>query len=300
MYSAILRSKGIAANLLGSLGEKCMLNIVQMLLVGCCVLGAMQTFANTQVGQAGETSPVASMTQHDLKVGQQVFQVHCARCHGMRGEGGEGPSLKRPTLKHAPDDMALFAVITEGLRGTGMPGVFGPSDQDLWRVAAYVRSLGRLPPEPLPGNPGRGKRLYDSQGACATCHIIEGNGRGVGPELTDVGLRRNAEYLRRSLTNPDADQPMKHDVFRGNLNAFLTVRVSAESGEYEGVRINEDEFSVQLRDMSGQTYTFDKRELLNYQRAFGHSLMPGYDRVFNDTEVSDLVSYLMQLKGGVL
>ena len=119
----------------------------------------------------------------------------------------------------------------------------------------------------------------------------------LSSQLTDVGLRRNVEYLRRALTNPDADYPMKQSRLNGNINAFLTVRVVSEEGEFEGMRVNEDEFSIQLRDLSGNLHGFDKQKLLNYQRAFGHSLMPGYETVFSNTEVNDLVSYLMSLKG---
>ncbi len=44
-------------------------------------------------------SPIPAMTELDLSQGQSLFQVHCSRCHGMLGEGGEGPSLKRPRLR---------------------------------------------------------------------------------------------------------------------------------------------------------------------------------------------------------
>jgi putative heme-binding domain-containing protein len=252
--------------------------------------------ANAQVDPP-EGSPITTMSATQLQAGQKTFAIHCARCHGMLGDGGEGPSLKRPVLKYATDDEALFTLINEGLPGTGMPGVFGPSDAELWQVAGYVRSLGRLPAEPMPGDPVRGAQLYATKGGCAACHISNGLGVGVGPELTDVGLRRNAEYLRRALTNPDADYPMRQTRLGGNINGFLTVRIVSEQGEFEGMRVNEDEFSIQLRDLSGGIRAFDKRELLNYQRAFGHSLMPGYETVFDNDEVNDLVSYLMGLKG---
>ena len=253
-------------------------------------------FTHAQAG-AAEVSPIATLSAAQLQAGQKTFAIHCARCHGMLGDGGEGPSLKRPVLKYAADDEALFTLINEGLPGTGMPGVFGPSDAELWQVAGYVRSLGRLPAEPMPGDPDRGAQLYATKGGCAACHISNGLGVGVGPELTDVGLRRNAEYLRRALTNPDADYPMRQTRLGGNINGFLTVRVVSERGEFEGMRVNEDEFSIQLRDLSGAIQAFDKRELLNYQRAFGHSLMPGYETVFDNDEVNDLVSFLMGLKG---
>jgi len=246
---------------------------------------------------ATKPSPIASQTAEDLADGQRLFRVHCARCHGMLGEGGEGPSLTRPTLGHAPDDDALFELINEGIQGTGMPGTFGPNDAELWHIAGYVRSLGRLPPEAMPGDPEAGRLLYQTRGACASCHINQGEGRGVGPELTDVGARRNLEYLRRSLTNPDADAPMLTGWMTGRINAFLTVRLVSPDGEFEGLRVNEDEFSIQVRDLSGGIRSFDKRTLLRLEHAFGHSLMPGYETVLTSREVDDLASYLMSLKG---
>jgi putative heme-binding domain-containing protein len=242
-------------------------------------------------------SPLAALTGEDLDNGQRLFRVHCARCHGMLGEGGEGPTLKRAVLRHAPDDEALFEVINDGIRGTGMPGTFGPNDDELWQIAGYVRSLGRLPDEPMPGDPERGREIYHTAGGCPACHISEGEGRGVGPELTDVGLRRNRSYLARSLTNPDADHPMLNSWPTGRVNAFLTVRAVAPDGEHEGLRVNEDEFSIQIRDLSGTIHSFDKQDLLSLKRAYGHSLMPGYESVLSADQVDDLVSYLMSLKG---
>ncbi|MBT8145490.1 MAG: c-type cytochrome [Gammaproteobacteria bacterium] len=233
----------------------------------------------------------------DLENGQQLFQTLCSRCHGILGEGGEGPSLKRARLTHAPDDDTLAAIIVGGIPGTGMPGsrqLRGGDDRD---VAAYVRSLGQLPPEPMPGDPTAGKIVYQTVGNCSSCHIVEGAGNGIGPELSDVGLRRNAEYLHQSVVNPGADQPRIVDRFRGSLNAFLTVRIVSELGTYEGMRVNEDAFTVQMRDVAGNFYSFDKADLLSYEKALGHSFMPGYSAALNEQQIDDVVSYLMTLRG---
>jgi putative heme-binding domain-containing protein len=241
-------------------------------------------------------SPISALSQSDLANGQKLFRVHCARCHGMHGGGGEGPGLQRARLQHANDDDELFEVINEGIQGTGMPGTWAPNDDELWQIAGYVRSLGRLPVEKMPGDPQAGAIVYN-QSSCDTCHIVQGRGRGVGPELSEVGLRRNAEYLRRSINNPDADSPMTTSRMTGRVNGFLTVRAVSPNGEYEGLRIAEDEFSVQLRDLTGAIHSFDKAELVRYEKAFGHSLMPGYDTVLTTTDADNLVSYLMSLKG---
>lgn len=235
-------------------------------------------------------------TAQDLENGQQLFQTLCARCHGMLGEGAEGPSLTRPNLVHAPDDAALVSLIVGGIPGTGMPGSRQLRGQDGPDVAAYVRSLGVLPPEEMPGDPFAGEQVYRNAGNCSSCHILNGEGNGIGPELSNVGQRRNAAYLRRSVTDPAADQPRLVDRFRGSLNAFLTVRIVSEYGVYEGMRINEDAFTVQMRDMAGEIYSFEKSELISYEKVQGHSLMPGYDSVLDGQQVDDVVSYLMSLK----
>jgi mono/diheme cytochrome c family protein len=75
------------------------------------------------------------------------------------------------------------------------------------------------------------------------------------------------------------------------------VRVVSERGTYEGMRVNEDAFTVQMRDVSGRLYSFDKQDLISYEKAFGHSFMPGYSAALNEQQIDDLVSYLMSLKG---
>lgn len=237
-----------------------------------------------------------SLANADLDNGQQYFRTLCARCHGMLGEGGEGPSLKRAELTYAADDEALQTIIKSGIPGTGMPGSRQLRTEDTRDVAAYVRSLGQLPPEAMPGDPAQGETVYWSQANCSSCHILNGDGVGIGPELTGVGRRRNAAYLREALLEPAADQPRLVDRFRGSLNAFLTVRIVSERGVYEGMRVNEDSFTVQMRDLSGKLYSFNKQDLISYEKVPGHSLMPGYAPVLDEARIDDLVSYLMSLR----
>lgn len=257
------------------------------------------SFSSFAVAQGSDISskPLSDISVSDLKAGQDRYGVLCARCHGMLGEGGEGPSLTRPRLSYAPDDDGLKGVIGKGIPGTGMPGNWALGPTELHQLAGYVKSLGQLEAEEVPGDAARGLALYQTKGNCSNCHILEGSGKGIGPELTEVGLRRNKDYLYRSIANPSADQPKVNNRFRGTLNAFLTVRVVSEYGTYEGMRVNEDEFSVQMRDLSGKTYSFDKAKLISYEKDFGHSLMPGYGAVLSGQEADDVVSYLMTLKG---
>src|SRR5947207_15531869 len=88
---------------------------------------------------AGTEAKVKLPNSHaDLARGEKLFQVHCARCHGAKGEGSRGPALSRPKLPRAPDDAALLKVIEDGIRGTEMPGAGAMSDREMRQTAAYV------------------------------------------------------------------------------------------------------------------------------------------------------------------
>ncbi len=141
-------------------------------------------------------------TAADLKNGQQLFMGQCARCHGSKGEGGRGAVLAQPRLRHAPDDESLFMVIRDGIKGTEMPGGYALDTRETWQLAAYVRSLGRMAPETIAGDPKHGEEVYRTKGRCAQCHINGGQGGSLGPELTEIGCAPQRRALARSGPRP--------------------------------------------------------------------------------------------------
>jgi cytochrome c oxidase cbb3-type subunit 3 len=253
---------------------------------------------------AAITSPgsAAAAPAEDLTEGHRLFQLHCAGCHGPGGEGGRGPAIAVPTLSRAPDRQALIKVIRQGVEGTEMPAA-RLEEHEVERLAAFVRRLGKRRPEPLPGDPERGERLYAGKGACATCHTLHGRGGALGADLTEIGLRRGAAYLRASLVTPEADVPRAFSPYRADVSIaqnFLQVRVvpAATGREITGVRVNEDTFTIQLRDATNQVYSFFKSELRELHKDWGRSPMPSYAEVFSASELDDLVSFLMSRRGG--
>ena len=168
-----------------------------------------------------------------------------------------------------------------------MPGS-GLGELQIWRVAGFVRSLGRVEQEPITGVPEKGKQLYAMKGNCAQCHTIDGRGGGTGSDLTEIGARRSASYLRQALVEPEAAVP----------NNFLQVRVATrDARRITGTRLNEDSFSIQLRDLSGNVHSFWKRDLEELHKGWGESSMPSYRAILTPVELDDLVAYLASLQG---
>ncbi len=234
-----------------------------------------------------QPGPQAALTSDGLQEGERLYLAQCGPCHGPRGEGSRGPGLARPKLRRAPSDVSLYRLIRRGVRGTEMPGS-GLGELQIWRVAGFVRSLGRVEQEPIPGVPEKGEQLYAMKGNCAQCHTIDGRGGGAGSDLTEIGARRSASYLRQALVELEAAVP----------NNFLQVRVATrDARRITGTRLNEDSFSIQLRDLSGNVHSFWKRDLEELHKGWGESSMPSYRAILTPVELDDLVAYLASLQG---
>jgi cytochrome c oxidase cbb3-type subunit 3 len=85
--------------------------------------------------------------QGDAAEGQKLFASACARCHGERGEGKEGPALNNRILLDLATDTYLLKTIQNGRAGTSMAG-FGRSstvqgaltDSEISSVVAFLRT----------------------------------------------------------------------------------------------------------------------------------------------------------------
>lgn len=239
-------------------------------------------------------------SDRELEQGRRLFELHCASCHGPRGEGGKGPTLAQPVLPRAGDAESLRKIIRDGISGTEMPSArFDRSDVPA--VAAFVRSLGRLPPERVPGNAARGAELYAGKGGCAQCHTLDGRGGALGPDLSTIGRARSAAYLRRALLEPGADVPQSYNAFRADVSLpqnYLFARAVPRTGEpVGGVRVNEDTFSIQIRDVTGRVHSLVKSDLLELQKDSAISPMPSYAGVFTASELDDVVAFLASRRG---
>jgi putative heme-binding domain-containing protein len=232
--------------------------------------------------------PRLPATPENLALGGKLFQGHCSPCHGPQGDGGRGANLARPKLRRASDITELYRVVRRGVPGTEMPGAWQMNEREIWLVTNFVETLGKKAPEGVPGDPVAGERIYRGKGNCLSCHTAEVPGGLAGPELTDVGARRSATYLRRALLEPEADLP----------DEFLQVRLVTQDGKsLTGVRLNEDTFTIQIRDYSDQLHSFPKDDLKQIDKQRGKSPMPSYKGMLSDVELTDLVAYLVSLRG---
>ena len=236
-------------------------------------------------GLAAQANPFTDVP--DVRAGQQLFNRQCSVCHGEGAAGGEvGPDLTTGDFRRASTDAGLFNVISEGIPNTAMMGV-NPTrtDQSVWQMVAYLRSVSGGERVAVAGNASAGERLFRGRGDCSGCHVIDGEGGRQGPELSTIGDRRSPDELLSDLVDPDERvQPR-----------WWTMRVTHLDGtRVEGLRMNEGTYSVRILDAEDNLWSFLKRDLRESER-IQTSSMPAYAGTLTEGELEDLVAYLYGL-----
>jgi putative heme-binding domain-containing protein len=221
----------------------------------------------------------------DTAAGRRIIDAQCAWCHGNEGEGGAGPNLHGKLL-HATSVSSIVDIINKGIPGTDMPS-FRLTERETRQTATYAMSLSRAAARPGPGNAERGAAVFQSTG-CGSCHAVDGRGGILGPELTTIGGRRGAIYLREALVRPAASHPPGYLVVRAVPNTGAAIR---------GIRLNEDVFSILIRDASGAVHSLQKSDLARLDREPEATLMPSYESRLSPPQLDDIVSYLASLRG---
>jgi cytochrome c oxidase cbb3-type subunit 3 len=235
------------------------------------------------------------------KIGEYQFRANCAFCHGLGARGGgRGPDLTRTPKKHGDSDAEIFGTINNGVAGTAMPpngatqqGV-GMTEEEIWQVVTYIRSVEKKSDASKMGNASHGKELFYGSASCGTCHMVNGKGGRLGPDLTGAASARSTEYLTESLRQPSKRLAQGiSEAMKEFSQEYETANVTAADGtKYQGVVLNEDAFTVQILDTRESVHSWEKSSLKAFEKT-RQSLMPAYDeKVLPEKDLQDLLAFL--------
>jgi len=251
-------------------------------------------------GQEPTPEAAAKASAAAVKEGASLFRAGCSPCHGLNAQGGgRGPDLTSGRWTHGSTDAEIFRTITQGVPGTEMPAnAF--EDSETWTIIAYLRSLQPPSRAVVAGDPAKGRKIFNSAG-CVNCHMVNGSGGRLGPDLSRVGASRSVTYLMDSVRNPDKElsaglsDPNNH---YGLPLVYDTVTLVTATGEkITGVAKNEDTFSLQLMTAREELRFFLKKDLKEVIHEH-KSLMPPYpEGTLSQIELQDLIAYLVTLRG---
>jgi putative membrane-bound dehydrogenase-like protein len=150
--------------------------------------------------------------------------------------------------------------------------------------------------EPLPslpelverrGNAQQGEIIYRTTGTCANCHQVGGQGKNVGPELSQIGDKLAREALYVSILDPSA----------GISHSYESYAALTTSGQQVvGLLVSQTEQEVILKDAEGIQRTIARDDLEEFQR-LEKSIMPdNLHEALSADDLVNLVEYLTTLK----
>jgi alcohol dehydrogenase (cytochrome c) len=230
----------------------------------------------------------------DIQAGGPLFATYCGFCHGRDATGGQtGPDLTRSELV-AQDVRGdkIRPVVHNGRPDKGMPAL-NVSDADLTKIVAFIhdrrtKTGSRLgarrtvdETDLATGDAHAGRAYFNGAGGCATCHSPTG-------DLAGVADRRKGLALLQQMLYPSGRG--------GPLRAKAAVTLP--SGQViAGRLVHRDEFTIALRDASGQYHSWPtpglKYTVDNPLDA--HAAQLGK---YTEADMHDVLAYLQTLHGG--
>lgn len=259
-----------------------------LLLIACAVVALP---AHAQVAREGEerTNPRANDAKA-IEEGKYLFRGRCAVCHGMDAKGYRGTDLTSGEWVHGGTDGQLFRTLSRGIPGSEMPAT-GLDEDDAWAVIAYLRTLAAPNAAAAPrGDATRGEDVFwaRNKGNCGQCHMVQGRGGRLGPNLSRIGAARSLAALEREVRRPHELVPVGYET--------VTV-VTRDGRKLRGARKNEDTFSVQIMTFNEELLSFNKRDVTQVIEE-KESLMPVYSAErLPAADFDDLLRYLKTLRG---
>src|SRR5437868_7257241 len=114
--------------------------------------------------------------------GREVFIANCAVCHGPDGDSIPGVDLGHGKFKRASSYDNLVEIIGNGVPGTAMPAFSKElSDFEMRTIIAYFRFMAATAySTSAPGDPVRGKAIFEGKGECLNCHRVRDKGSRLG------------------------------------------------------------------------------------------------------------------------
>jgi len=247
--------------------------------------------ALTTVGLGAQAGPTERQRVDEAAAGRGkgLYALHCINCHGSTAKGGP----------NGPDLIRSVAVLRDRLgSGIGPALAKSPAVHQANLTAAQIRDLSHFlhqrveaiarnrnataPINVLTGDIEAGRAYFTGAGKCSTCHSPSGDLAGIGRRIADpVNLQQR--FLFPALTPGRGKQ--------------VEVTVTPPSGPaVSGTLVRIDNFSVSLRDVSGEYRAFrrspgvkvDVRDPL----AVHHELLDQY----TDADIHNLTTYLEILK----
>ena len=137
------------------------------------------------------------------------------------------------------------------------------------------------------GNVEGGAKVFATTGTCAKCHKVRGEGKEVGPDLSEIGSKLSREAMYVSILDPSA--AISH-----NFETYMAATLDGDI--VTGLLVSDTDQAVTIKTVEAIDKTIAKEDIDIFKKQ-SVSLMPqGLQKLLTVDQLVDLVEYLTTLK----
>ncbi len=231
------------------------------------------------------TTPFLLAAVNDDKLPLNVRQ-EAAKALG-KSKQGVRQLLDQMKSKKIGDDLSQAAAFSLQVQ---------PFDEFKAEIAAIFPPAPSRNDQPLPplsqmlkskGDISKGKIVFNTIGKCNTCHVVNMEGKEVGPNLTEIGSKLSREAMFESILYPSAGISHNYETWTALTDAGNTVT---------GIKVSETPDAVVLRGADAITRTLKKSEIEELKKQ-SISLMPAdLQKTMTAEELVDVIEFTQTLK----
>ncbi|MGE0758857.1 MAG: c-type cytochrome [Pirellulaceae bacterium] len=188
---------------------------------------------------------------------------------------GQLPEALKFTVANTLLGSASDAIREEAARYLSLPASAG--SEPLPPIAELMR---------MPGDRQRGKQIFHTTGTCTKCHKVQGEGKDVGPNLSEIGSKLSKEAFFVAILDPSAGISHNYESY---------VAATSSGNVITGLLINRTEQSITLRTAEGIDQELPAENVEEFQKS-SRSLMPAdLQKLLSVQDLVDVVQYLTTL-----
>lgn len=140
----------------------------------------------------------------------------------------------------------------------------------------------------MTGDAARGQTLFFAEKIqCAKCHVVNGQGKEVGPNLSEIGSKLSKDAFYLSILDPSAGVSFNYE----------TTQVVTDEGQIIlGITVSDTAEAVTLKTADAITRVIPKAEIEELNRLKASMMPADLQRQLTAQDLVDMVEYLTTLK----
>lgn len=254
------------------------------------------TFAHTFLLCLGAAPLLAQFPQSPVdpsraESGAKIYAANCARCHGDDARGtATAPDLLRSLAVLHDRRQMLYGKELAPLLDTGPNHQYKFNEKELGDLSQFLTAsingilrsgYNSNPTNLLSGDAKAGEAYFNGAGGCSKCHSTTGDFSGLAKRYSPAALQQKFLFPGGGLFSKRKVQ----------------VAVKLASGKtYTGDLVRIDDFTVTLREKSGEYRSFNRVPGINVTTDDPYTAHVELLDKYTDTDIHNLTTYLDTLK----